>query len=398
MVYLPWNIQLDILVRLPFKSIARFRCVNHSWHSELKSTKFLRDQLRLPNEMGKFNLMLNSGNEIEIIRVDPSSSSWEGYSYIQYLESLESRIRVFGCCYGLVLLRLVRESNDCFLMIWNPTTNEYKILPKPLPGTKDVDREYDEYALGYSSGIKDFKVVYLTESLKEGWCEVQVYTLKTNSWRRNDNVRIDGFISHGMSDTVRRPVGGAAHWLAFVDASYEGYFVVSFDIETEEFYSFPLPPSYTYDEKVLGYLGGSVCFFYDTPKVLTVWKLKKNVPGEPWTKLFTVKPTQQFGAVESFMPLKSLRNGEIVLGLKFSTYLRIVLYHPKHKTIKMLKDHHSDVSTIMVSVVQVNLSSLGTGTYFGQLLWEGSQEENESNTKEKDEDKEDAGDVEGEEE
>ncbi|XP_026379571.1 F-box protein CPR1-like [Papaver somniferum] len=157
--------------------------------------------------MGKFNLMFHSHDDIDTFSYDPSLFTCDGHSHIKYpVESLEKGIdwgiKVYGCCYGLVLVRHVNKFNKCVLILWNPTTKECKRLPNPPAGTKAEGREYEEYALGYSAGIEDFKVVHLTEALQEGLCEVQIYTSKSTSWRRVDNVEIDDIYRHGMSDAV----------------------------------------------------------------------------------------------------------------------------------------------------------------------------------------------------
>lgn len=330
---LPWDILQDIIIRLPLKSIVRFRCVNHFWNNELeKHSKLLNARSRFGYEMGKFKLMLQLLNDIDTFSYDPSLFTCEEYSHIEYpfdsgiRMGIKWGIEVFGCCYGFVLLRDVNKFNKCVLMLWNPTTDECKRIPNPPAGTKGEDRNYEEYGFGYSEGIEDFKVVHLTEALQEGLCEVQVYTLKSNSWRRADNVEIYDIYWHQMSDEVRRPTGGAAHWLTHVESSIEGHCIARFEFESEEFDATSLPVS-TDLPPTLCALGGSVCFFIrDLFDVITIWELKNNVVEKSWNKLFAIDLTKTFGSVYGFIPLKSLRNGKIVVGLQLNkAELHIVL-------------------------------------------------------------------------
>ncbi|KAI3852806.1 hypothetical protein MKX03_028640 [Papaver bracteatum] len=372
MVNLPWDILLDILFRLPLKSIVRFRCVNHFWNDEMRRGKFIRAHRRFIGEMGKFNLMMHHHNDIHTCSYNSSLLTSEGYSHIEYpVESLETDIhwglQVYGCCFGLVLLRHVDKFNKRVLILWNPTTKECKKLPDPPAGTKAEGREYEEYALGYSAGIEDFKVVHLTQALEDGLCEVQVYTLKSNSWRRVDNVEIDDMYWHGMSNAVRRPVGGAAHWLAYVESSEEDQCIVRFEFETEEFDATLLPDFNTDHSPTLFALGTSVCLFIHDYEVTRAWELNNNGVEKSWTKLFTIDLQKLFGSVNNFMPLKSLRNGKIVLGLEFRTCLHIVLYDPKHGIVETLKVHELVVSIRRMFVYEESLHSLGTGTYLAQL-------------------------------
>ncbi|KAI3914251.1 hypothetical protein MKW98_029255 [Papaver atlanticum] len=303
---LPWDILQEIIVRLPLKSIVRFRCVNHFWNNELENhSKLLKARSRFGCEMGKFNLMFHIEYPVEsMIR---SGILWG--------------IEVFGYCFGLVLLRHVNSFNECVLMLWNPTTDECKRIPNPPAGTKAEDRNYEEYGFVFSERIEDFKVVHLTEALQEGLCEVQIYDMY---W-------------HGMSDAVRRPIGGAAHWLAHVESSIQGQCIVRFEFETEEFDATLLPIS-TDLPPTLCALGGSLCFFIcDLFEVITMWELKNNVVEKAWNKLFTIELTKTFGSVHDFIPLKSLRNGKIVVGLELNEAdLHVVLYDPKHGTVETL--------------------------------------------------------------
>lgn len=210
-------------------------------------------------------------------------------------------------------------------------------------------------------------MVHLTQALQEGQCEVQVYTLKSNSWRRADNVELDDMYWHGMSDAVRRPVGGAAHWLGYVESSEEGQCIVCFEFETEEFDATLLPDFNTDLPPTLFALGRSVCFFIHDFEVTRAWELTNDGVEKSWTKLFTIDLTKLFGSVNNFMPLKSLRNGKIVLGLEFHTCLHIVLYDPEHGTVETLKVHELEVSIHSMFFYEESSHSLGTGTYLAQL-------------------------------
>ncbi|KAI3927261.1 hypothetical protein MKW92_048490 [Papaver armeniacum] len=377
---IPWDILLDILIRLPLKSIVRFRCVNQSWYSKLKCPKFLKARIDYAVEMGKFNLMIHHHNDMYTFNYNSSLSTCEESNHIEYpVESAMFGIGVLGCCNGLVLLKHVNKFNFYVLILWNPTTNECKRIPSPLIEPKRVRRQrYVEYGFGYDEQIEDFKVVHLREALHDGWCEVQVYTLKENSWRRIDSVEIDGLYYPKMSDMGRWPVNGGFHWIVQVERSdfLDGFFLLRFEFETEEFNAVPLLPDFDVDARInLCVLRGSLCCFCCNTEVIRVRELKDSEEEESWTKLFTIEVRKHFGAVASFMPLHFLNNGKIVLGLQLSDgCLHIVLCDPKHVTFETIKVHDAGCPE-STSVYVESLFSLGTGTYLGKVQWEASHEE-----------------------
>ncbi|KAI3869299.1 hypothetical protein MKX03_010515 [Papaver bracteatum] len=408
---LPWDILSDILIRLPLKSIVRFRCVNHSWYNHLKCPKFLKARDDYAVEMGKFNLMFHNQNDIYTFSYDTSLSTCERTSHIEYpTESDEKEIEVLGCCNGLVLLRHIDLMDDTSLsyviiILWNPTTNECKRLPNPPTGKQAKDRSYVEYGFGYDEQIEDFKVVHLTEASYGRWsrCEVYVYTLKSNSWSRVDSVEIDGLHYPRSCDMGRWPVNGCFHWIAKLERSnfLHGFFLLRFEFETEDFDAVPLPDFEENAMVCLCVLGGSLCCFCYGSEVLGLWELKDNGEEESWTKVFTIELREHFRKVSSFMPLQFLKNGKIVLGLELAdNCLHIVHYDPKHLTFETIKAHDESIrgSAFSSSVYVESLFSLSTGTYLGKVQWEASHEEDWIDFSEEDDDTDSTGGGDGEQE
>ncbi|KAI3869295.1 hypothetical protein MKX03_010511, partial [Papaver bracteatum] len=210
----------------------------------------------------------------------------------------------------------------------------------------------------------DFKVVHLRKALHDGWCEVQVYTLKSNSWRRIDSVEIYGLYYPKMFDMVERS--------NFLD----GFFLLRFEFETEEFNVVPLLPDFDVDARInLCFLGGSLCCFCYNTEVIRVREFKDSQEEESWTKLFTIEVRKHFGPFASYMPLQFLNSGKIVSYLQLGDgCLHIILYDPKHVTFETIKIHDAGCPG-GTSVYLESLFSLGTGTYLGQVQWEASHEE-----------------------
>ncbi|XP_026420365.1 F-box/kelch-repeat protein At3g06240-like [Papaver somniferum] len=264
MVHLPKGILSDILVRLPIKSVSRFRCVDKAWCKLLRTPDFLKMRQKHAIEKNvDVGLMLHHYNEICILNYDSSSSICIVKNQGKFNHD---NIEFFGCCNGLVLLRRVNKDCSYIITLWNPATDEYRNLPHPLYEFEDQIEDI-EYGIGYDNRLEDYKVVSIALP-DEDHIEVQVYTLKSNSWRRLENSNllycVDQLINRGTADMSRLPVDGAIYWIAETETktspSVDYEVIVSFDIETEQFDEMPFPDLFdeSYDTN-LCVLGRSLC-------------------------------------------------------------------------------------------------------------------------------------------
>ncbi|KAI3846674.1 hypothetical protein MKW92_039929 [Papaver armeniacum] len=394
MVNLPWDILSDILVRLPAKSIARFRCVNKAWCNLLKNSKFLKTQYKHAVELNRFNLMFHNHNGIYTFSYDPSSSTCESSGHIRYpVKPFGKGINVLGICNGLVLLRHIYNLGSPVLILWNPSTNECKKLPYPT--TRWSLMVIEEYGICYDQQIEDLNVVCIAYELFDNWCEVQVYTLRSNSWRRLEDIPDNMvFYNSREPDMCCSPVHGAFHWKALT-RHMEGFreHIIRFDFEKEEFGQISLPDKVN-DDHHLCVLGGSLWFLNKCGCSLEFWELKENGEKKSWNHSFSID-LDKFDFVEDLIPLQILENGKILFGVHNSTCLHFVLYDLKHETTRTLKVHDDLVtSSFPTSVYVESLISLDTGTYLGKFQW-GEVDEDVSEEKEDEkvevEDEEDGG-------
>ncbi|KAI3894424.1 hypothetical protein MKX03_016930 [Papaver bracteatum] len=402
MVHLPKGILSDILVRLPIKSVSRFRCVDKAWCKLLRSPDFLKMIHKRPMELNvEFGILLHHYNEICILSYDSSSSICTVKDKGQFDQD---GIMFFGCCNGLVLLRRVDKDLLHVITLWNPATDEYRDLPHPTYEF-EVKIEDIEYGIGYDYRLEDYKVVSIAsfESLDEEHSEVKVYTLKSNSWRRVDNSNllycVNQLINRSAMDMSRLPADGAIYWIAETETktspSVDYEVIIYFDIETERFDEMPFPDlfdkSYNTD---LCVLGGSLCLLGFNTDVGTaaVWEWKLNGVKKSWTKLFSIDLQKHFGGLLiGLMPLLSLKNGEILLGLyiestKHDTIgLQTVLYDPKHDTIRILTDVDEGLIGCYAEHASVYVEcemSLGTGTYLRDIMMDDPDKECDYNFQE----------------
>ncbi|XP_026437847.1 F-box protein CPR1-like [Papaver somniferum] len=238
--------------------------------------------------------------------------------------------------------------------IWNPSTNEYKILPAtPLESLNGHKRF--EYGFGYDYKNEDFKVVNLVscDSFWGYWSEVQVYTLRSNSWRRIGKIPYDVVVKNGATKVI-----------------------ISFDFEQEIIQEIALPIwSDEIGETNLCVLGGSLFLLGNNDEVCELWEFKNYETEDSWVKLFTIHPEQIFVFDAYLIPLQKLENGHILLGIhNVHPGFHLILYDPEHEkfTIKFYED--VDCHYHCTSIYLESLVSLNSGTYISAAATKESNE------------------------
>ncbi|KAH7864988.1 hypothetical protein Vadar_000866 [Vaccinium darrowii] len=226
-------------------------------------------------------------------------------------------IQVKGFCDGLVCVAIKRE-----VFLWNPSTGEFMMLP-------DVDLPYHyfaSYGFAYDESIDDYKVVGLF--LSSSSYEVQVYTLRSDSWRRIGD--FPHFVPpKGFGTFVNR----ALHWSVTNEFNDN---IVSLDLAKETFGEI-LEPEYgdgCLHKIFLEVLNGCLCIvrYCDPNACVDVWIMKEYGIKESWTKLFVI-PYLSHQIDRLFM----LKNGEVLL---LHIQSQFVQYSPKDGTFSHLTVHN----------------------------------------------------------
>ncbi|KAK9904408.1 hypothetical protein M0R45_000774 [Rubus argutus] len=230
---LPKDIVVEVLARLPVKSLMRFRCVCKPWRAFISDPCFVRKQFSYAAAKG------SGDSDIRLMfSVNPHGSI---YSLVA-LNDLKApplditvrcppfrfkRSRIVGSCNGLICLHVKYQ-----FILWNPCTGDYNVLPQP-PGYHCSCLPSSQHCLcfqgfGYDSTTDDYKVIRGIRRFVKSI--IQVFSLKSGSWKTYNNmknvcVRGDGCL-----------LAGALHWLEFRSPYYsDGSTIVSFDLAKEEF-------------------------------------------------------------------------------------------------------------------------------------------------------------------
>ncbi|KAF7152934.1 hypothetical protein RHSIM_Rhsim01G0117500 [Rhododendron simsii] len=314
----PFDLIVDILLRLPVKPLLRFRCVSKPFCALIDSPDFVKSHL-------KRSTQTRNHLTLELWDYDNRVSSSVNFDSLDNAVELDHPLgsshwptRIVGSCHGLIGLR---NREDVTLAIWNPSTRS------------------EMHGFGYDSITDDYKMVRFVQFFEFGTdnfvSSVKVYTMKSNSWQKIRDFPYCLYYGQGCAVLV----GSALHWVARRLPSDAAKFVAALDLTTEDYRVVPQPEfSDNAFEMNVAELGGCLCILCDYDQVrVDVWVMKDCGVKESWSKLFSVAQPEVIPSFESVIPVAYSKSGCEVLLVQDNT--KLVWYDLEHKTIKKIKTH-----------------------------------------------------------
>ncbi|XP_052876330.1 F-box/kelch-repeat protein At3g23880-like [Gossypium arboreum] len=301
---LPEALVMEILSKLPVKSLTRFNCVCKYWCSSFQTPHFISKHHHYNLENSNLNLLLSrrDGNTFQLYFSQLSNEKDQNYIVKQniHLPFFKNDVpSVYGACHGLLCLLDPSKDNAA---IWNPSTEN--------------DVYFDHAAFGFDSKTDDYKVIRFVSltfvnSEEEhphphSMYQVELYSLRSNSWKEIPSPEyIPTYTTLGNIY-----VDGICYWKTETGAylDFRGL-ILSFDMGNEKFSILPIPefvgsfPEYYVDLLVFnGSLGAIV---YPSERIDTSFDLWVTSEGV-WTKQFNIKSIS--GVVR---PLGFGKNGDL---------------------------------------------------------------------------------------
>lgn len=226
-------------------------------------------------------------------------------------------------------------------LIFNPPTRESTNIPS-APHEFPPSFHWNESSLcgfGYDHLNDDYKVVKIAECyLQFRAIMVITYSLKTNCWKRIQNVPTKTRFSIDMGVFAV----GALHWLALKNPPEATDIVVVFYLGLEQFKEILIPdmagPVVNFSTRCVVSDGESLCILDNYPDSRTdVWLMNNSGEENPWSKPFSVGNHGTLGTFRSFQPVYFFRSGESVL-LKVDS-AKLVWYDLGRKMVKNVMIH-----------------------------------------------------------
>ncbi|VFQ70156.1 unnamed protein product [Cuscuta campestris] len=338
---------VEILTRLPVKSLGRFKSVSKKWLSLISDPHFVKSHLRRSLEncpSARHRILISD----PLHSVDFNGNQVKGR--ISPPKSFEQPFELAGSCNGLICLYIARET---FAAI-NPTTGETRELPKPthIPTHANFFNGF-----GYDATTDDYKVVRGPQPTIGPQPEfiVEMFSFKANSWKRIEYDPELKVIENGFF------FNGCVHWLVTTchgNSRYEQR-VVSLDLADEKFrVVIPLPdvaaPNVTFNglniiEGCFSTFSGGGTFGPDVEPV-EVWVMREYGVKSSWTRLCRFTPHALPKTCYLVTLLCFRDDGKVIFDVGGS---RLVVYNPCNDNSRVIFPKSKKGSDYFYTVVYV---------------------------------------------
>jgi molecular chaperone HtpG len=365
--HIPNDIVFSILSKLALKSLKRFGCVCKSWSLLFDDNCFMtmfRNNLLtkdhpyydytsvlIQTEHGSYyynyKYRLHSLSGDNIVELDwpnpfpcpiqeednhpPSSSQGEEEEQELMVNLPVTRFLIVGSVSINGTLCLDNKYSENELLLWNPTTNEFKFIPSsPILSIPYYRVWSDDTRVGYDHVKDDYKVIrsmgaYTNPELPPVYFW-DIYSLNNNTWST-----IEADVPRSF-DKVDVYTNGVCHWWGKTE---NHAYLVSFDFSNESFIT-TLIPSYVDDSDAFNYavvrclvlLNGSIALIlsHSETSMFYISILGELGIKDSWTKLFIIGPLPRF-----WYPIGAVKKNKILFR---QIYGGLALFDLSNKTFE----------------------------------------------------------------
>lgn len=256
--HIPHEITLQVLARLPAKSLMRFKCVCKLWESTICDPQFVQSHHTFSRSRPDGNYFVTFWHFCQQDRVSISFKDVHGKSKVP--PPIELQVKKNQFLYrdvaatepldGLICLYTRRRNSHALVL--NISTRQIVHLPKVgFYGDFDITyfhrkRCLTDYVLGFDPVSSDYKVLKLCRfdnnaHIYNSNTIFKIYTLGTTSWRKL-NVQFQGIPTLWMNSSSTC-VNGTIYWLSSKFTYSACTCLTCFDVHNEVFRLVKLIPS-----------------------------------------------------------------------------------------------------------------------------------------------------------
>lgn len=352
---LPCEITMEILSRLPVRSVKSCKCVCKSWLNLLETEEFLKSHL----SKAVPGLVVSDPDSCIIYDFNDAPDLEE--HELHYDPVIDFKFNHFGAIHGsvngalLVSYLSVDSRHSDLLCVLNPVTFEYIQLSRSEEFVFKENRVVT-YGFGESRETRQLKAVRIfhdcirlpEEFLTIYKLECRVYTLGTRSWRSIE----PGPMLEYDGDSIGALLYGNLHWLVYNAASIPT--IACFDLEDESFSYFHAPPELPCNGLLLldlHALEDCLCVSNNmSDEEFVVWFMKDYKVKNTWTKDLVISKLEVPYFVrldyQTPHPVKMFKDGEILMIWGGTCFF---YYSAKDDTTRELEvfEMYSDIETIL---------------------------------------------------
>ncbi|KAL3507554.1 hypothetical protein ACH5RR_032939 [Cinchona calisaya] len=313
-VFIPNDLIIDILSRLPVKTLVRFKSVCKSWQALISDLKF-----SFPTK-GRIHAMCFTKASL----MDGTFYSLDNEFVVEELPSPVGPIsgdefQLLGSCNGMLLF----WSSGC-TYIWNPTTRWCRELSQ-LNGLLSSPLHNISSGLCYDKSTDDYKAVIIDTRL------VYMASLRARKIKIIDN-NFPYRVPSIQITTSGILVNDHLHWVVYEGSLENWQLIVYFDERTNVFNQLPMPETVENYELIfgLGVLDGCLSMSRVLSKGqavgnILVTSMREYGVKESWTALFALQ--------DWVAPIFSIKSNEQVL---LANTFSMGSYNTKNKKTKKI--------------------------------------------------------------
>ncbi|XP_039785517.1 F-box protein At5g07610-like isoform X2 [Panicum virgatum] len=298
------DLLVEILRRLPIRSVCRFKCVSRSWRNLISDPAHRK---KLPQTLAGFFYCSLSGERFPVKAHHFTNVTGKGIPFIfpsfSFLPVPSDDVVLLDCCNDLLLCRCYEpdphngdESDESgpsdgdgfrpfHYVVCNPATKKWVMLPDGSWASGETRTTRLAFDPAVSS---QFHVVQYV--VDEAWCVtgVEIYSSKTAAWSFKESEWGDDVMLHHQVRSVF--LNGFLHMLTVLDG------IALVDMDAKTWRTIPVPTDNFFDG-CIHQAQGRLCFLNvddaDFFK-LSIWFLEDHGTNE-WTLKHSVRTPLLFG-------------------------------------------------------------------------------------------------------
>jgi F-box interacting protein len=300
-LYLPHELIIQILLRLPVKSLISFKCVCKSWFSLISDPHFANSHFQITAATPTRRILFTF---TETRSVDSEASFDFDDSAPLNLDFLcplfYSKLKIKGSCRGFILFHYYSN-----IYLWNPSTGVHKNIPLPRFGFDLYEVEHF-HGFGYDESTDDYLLVSLSYDQipysDDMLSHLEIFSLRANAWEeivgtthlphyREVSSSYDTVVESKFNGypIVELNFNGAIHWMAF-RYDLRVYVIVAFHLAEKKLLEIRLPVENDYDDRDcdLWVFKGFLSLWVLGNNTVDIWVMKEYNVQLSWTKILVL--------------------------------------------------------------------------------------------------------------
>ncbi|KAI8557007.1 hypothetical protein RHMOL_Rhmol05G0300400 [Rhododendron molle] len=358
--HLPFEITIEILSRLPVKSLLRFKSVCKTWYDLIKTHYFVSKHLQTQSTLNSTSLLVTTYNRktknhaVSLVSNDgPIILDFPFLKRRKFtLRSREytgkSYFSIGGICNGLVCMNLTSFGSP--LVLCNPSTRQFRELRLPMISDGHVKVKRVSFGFGFHPSANDYKLIRIVLyycPMEKVSIRADLYVMKTGTSRKINADKVSVFLGEKnklgwfgsyvqiSGSCASAVLNGVFYWPACVVSTNE-VIVMSFDMGDEVFRRTRVPVSLDeacvdFNWRITELKDKLALVIQPDDRCFDVWVL--NEDQSSWTNQFKVgcfPMIERYVGFNEITVVGGAKNGELVVtNHEVSGDLNLFSYDPK---------------------------------------------------------------------